>query len=84
MSRNKDPAEYTLELKDDMEEFIKDFWEEFNRQKNLVNKSSEIRMRKLLRNFETRVEEPYRTKSLKKGAVNLKNLLEEEEDFDGY
>jgi L-2-hydroxyglutarate oxidase LhgO len=64
MTNNKQAAEYTLELKENMEKFSQSFWEEFRNQANRVNKASERRMRKLLRSFDKEVFRVYLNKSL--------------------
>jgi hypothetical protein len=66
MNETRQAAEYTLELKENMERFSQEFWEEFRNQANGVNKASERRMRKLLRSFDKEVFRAYLNKSLGK------------------
>lgn len=66
MERDREVAEYTMELKANMERFSQEFWNEFKNQSNFVNKASERRMRKLLRSFDKEVFRPYLNSSLNK------------------
>lgn len=77
MYYNKEPADYTIELKENFNDFIEDFHKEYKRQKNKVNQMSERRMRKLLATFDSRVASPYRKKSLKEKDLSLENVLKE-------
>lgn len=52
--------ESTLWLRDEMDNFIAEFENEFSSQATKTNLSSERRMRKLLRGFRERIYEPYR------------------------
>lgn len=54
----------TLKLREDVDNFIAAFEEEFAHQATKTNHSSERRMRKLLRKFTTDVYEPYRDATL--------------------
>lgn len=80
MPREVNPAEYTINLEKNMNEFIDDFWEEFHYQQNKVNRSSERRMRSLLRKFNERVVKPYRIQSLasRDGEESLLDILSQE------
>jgi hypothetical protein len=66
MNETRQPADYTLELKANMEKFAQEFWEEYKNQANGVNKASERRMRKLLRTFDKEIFRVYLNKSLGK------------------
>lgn len=60
----REVSQTTQELRDLMDAFIADFEEEFRAQSTKTNRSSERRMRKLLRSFPTRVYEQYRDGTL--------------------
>lgn len=79
MGSEKTPTEYTVNLRQNMEDFIREFWEEFRNQENKQNKASDRRMRVLLRQFQDRVYRPYRAESLGKTTVGLDSVLNEEE-----
>jgi len=79
MGRDQNPTEYTVNLRENMETFIREFWEEFRNQENKQNKASDRRMRALLRQFQDRVYRPYRLESLGKDTVGLDSVLSEEE-----
>lgn len=80
MSRRENhSAQYTINLRESFEQFVSDFWEEFKHQETKVNKSSERRMRSLLRKFNERVAKPYRAHSLNENDVNLENIIEGEQ-----
>lgn len=57
---NTTVQESSLWLRDEMDNFIAEFEEEFAAQATKTNHSSERRMRKLLRGFRSRIYEPYR------------------------
>jgi hypothetical protein len=71
------PEEFVFELRNNMEEFLEDFWKEYKRQSKIRNKSSEKRMRILLSSFKERVHEPYKKSSLDKESTGLENILGE-------
>lgn len=71
------PEEFVFELRNNMEEFLEDFWKEYKRQSKIRNKSSEKRMRILLSSFKDRVQEPYKHSSLDKQSTGLKSILGE-------
>jgi len=79
MGKDQNPTEYTVNLRENMETFIREFWEEFRNQENKQNKASDRRMRALLRQFQDRVYRPYRLESLGKDTVGLDSVLSEEE-----
>lgn len=79
MGTDQNPTEYTVNLKENMEAFIREFWEEFRNQEKKQNKASDRRMRVLLRQFQDRVDKPYRRGSLGKDTVGLDSVLSEEE-----
>lgn len=76
MSKNKNPTQYTINLKENFNEFVSQFWEEFKHQETKPNKSSERRMRALLRKFNSMVVKPYRTQSLEDKEVHLDDILD--------
>lgn len=79
MGKDQSPTEYTVNLRENMETFIREFWEEFRNQESKQNKASDRRMRALLRQFQDRVYRPYRLESLGKDTVGLDSVLSEEE-----
>lgn len=79
MGKDEEATEYTIALGENMESFIRDFWNEFRNQKSKQNKASDRRMRALLRQFSDRVYKPYRLGSLGKETVGLNSVLSEEE-----
>lgn len=78
MPRKPNPEDYTVDLIDEMEKFVQDFREEVKYQETKRNKSSERRMRKLLKSFQARVVKPYRAASLGNKGTDLKSILEGE------
>lgn len=60
----REAAPTTHELRELFDAFVADFEEEFRVQSTKTNRSSERRMRKLLRSFPQRVYEPYRDGTL--------------------
>lgn len=79
MGKDNEATEYTISLRDNMESFIQDFWDEFKNQETKQNKASDRRMRALLRQFQDRIYKPYRIGSLGKETVGLNSILSEEE-----
>jgi hypothetical protein len=70
--------DFVFELKNNMEEFLDDFWKEYKNQSKRKNKSSEKRMRILLSSFKNRVQKPYKSSSLNRENVGIKTILGEE------
>jgi hypothetical protein len=70
--------DFVFELKNNMEEFLDDFWKEYKNQSKRKNKSSEKRMRILLSSFKNRVQKPYKNSSLNKENVGIKTIFGEE------
>lgn len=60
----REVSQTTQELRNLMDSFLAEFEEEFRSQSTKTNRSSERRMRKLLRSFPVRVYEPYRDGTL--------------------
>lgn len=60
----REVAQATTQLRALMDEFIAEFEEEIRTQSTKTNRSSERRMRKLLRSFPDRVYVPYRDATL--------------------
>jgi hypothetical protein len=61
---SREVAQATVELRARVDEFMSDFETEFRSQATKENRSSERRMRTLLREFRARVYEPYRDSTL--------------------
>ena len=78
MSKERDPTDYTLKLEENMKAFLEEFWEEFKKQEQKPNKASDVRMRKLLKSFQTKVYTPYKQQSLGKDVVGLDSIMGEE------
>jgi hypothetical protein len=77
MGKEVNPTEYSARLNEAMESFISDFREEFKNQSTKQNKTSERRMRILLRQFGDRVYKPYKLASLEKeGMSGLEEIME--------
>lgn len=79
MGKNNVTPEYSLRLRENFASFTRDFNEEFKKQETKENKSSERRMRVLLRSFYERVYRPYKEETLQFKQVGLKDILEEGE-----
>lgn len=79
MGKATGAPEYSLRLKQNMTEFIKDFNSEFKNQEKKENKASERRMRVLLRQFYDRVYRPYKEESLGHKTIGLEDILQEGE-----
>lgn len=58
-------AQATIDLRERFDAFVAEFEAEFRTQATKENKSSERRMRALLRQFRERVYEPYRDATLR-------------------
>lgn len=78
MSKDRNPADYTLKLEENMHSFLEEFWEEFRKQEQKPNKSSDVRMRKILKSFNERIYKPYKQQSLGKDVVGLDSILGEQ------
>jgi hypothetical protein len=77
MGKEVNPTEYSVNLREAMESFISDFREEFKNQATKQNKTSERRMRILLRQFGERVYKPYKLASLEKdGMTGIDEVVE--------
>lgn len=77
MRKEVNPADYSLRLKEAMDVFISEFREEFKNQSTKQNKTSERRMRILLRQFGERVYKPYKLASLERDeSSGLEEIIE--------